>query len=77
MNADIIDKLKTRIIGIQQQYGTDFIGDGHVDFNPHDWSGGNFDDCFSQGSSQGIYDACEMILFDISDLLKEQGECIE
>lgn len=70
MNVDLLNVIKNKVIGIQEQHGRDFIGDGSEEFCPYDWSGGNFDDCFYHGQLQGTYDTCDMILNDIEDLIR-------
>ena len=40
------------------------------DFNPIDYSGGNFDDCFSMGITQGEFDAYSNALGIINDVIE-------
>lgn len=70
MNVDLLNVIKNKVIGIQEQHGRDFIGEEFEEFDPMNWSGGNFDDCFYQGQLQGTYDTCDMILNDIEDLIR-------
>lgn len=43
------------------------------DFNPMDYSGGNFDDCFAMGITQGEFDAYSNTLGIISDVIETIG----
>ncbi len=52
----------------------DFFEDEDTEFDPMSWSGGNFDDCFEQGRSQGETDTYLTVVSMIDGLIKVINE---
>jgi hypothetical protein len=60
LSADSIKRL-------QQLAGQECWGDNEPDFNPMDYSGGNFDDCYWAGYEHGMIGLARQLLKDIGN----------
>ncbi|PYE51463.1 hypothetical protein HUB98_05590 [Paenibacillus barcinonensis] len=49
---DIVEVLRNKI-DVLQEYIDDINKDIEEDYNPEEWAGGNFDDCYEMGCSHG------------------------
>lgn len=68
---DIIEVIKTKIDRLQE-YVDEINKDIEEDFDPKDWSGGNFNDCYDMGLSHGMKRGRIMAYQEILDLLESE-----
>ncbi|MFS0855287.1 hypothetical protein [Paenibacillus taichungensis] len=66
---DIIEVLRNKI-DVLQEYIDDIDKDIEEDYNPEEWAGGNFDDCYDMGLSHGMKRGRMMAYREILDLLE-------
>ncbi|MDR6779520.1 MULTISPECIES: hypothetical protein [Paenibacillus] len=69
---NITDVIKNKIDGLQE-YVDEINNDIEDDFNPMNWSGGNFDDCYDMGLSHGRKFGRMMAYREILDLLEPEN----